>query len=178
MTETTEPRIYVACLASYNAGELHGVWIDATQDADDIQAEVDVMLKASPEPHAEEWAIHDHEGFGGLPIGENDSFEGVSRLATLLEEHGAVFAGVVDHFGIDYLDTAIDCMTDNYQGKWDSLEDWAENWHEDCGTLASMPEDLRCFFDMEQWAKDCKLGGDIFTVEIGRKVHVFDSSRN
>jgi antirestriction protein len=30
-TLTTEPRIYVACLAAYNNGNLHGAWIDATQ---------------------------------------------------------------------------------------------------------------------------------------------------
>ena len=33
-------RIYVACLASYNAGRLHGTWIDATQDADDVHAAI------------------------------------------------------------------------------------------------------------------------------------------
>jgi len=61
------PRIYVACLAAYNAGRLHGRWIDAAQDAADIQAEVRKMLAASPQADAEEWAIHDYEGFGPLP---------------------------------------------------------------------------------------------------------------
>ncbi len=28
-----QPRIYVACLAAYNNGHLHGAWIDAAQDA-------------------------------------------------------------------------------------------------------------------------------------------------
>jgi len=59
-TETAqEYRIYVASLSDYNAGRLHGAWIDATQDADEIEAEVQEMLAASPEPIAEEWAIHD-----------------------------------------------------------------------------------------------------------------------
>ena len=31
-------RIYVADLAAYNAGHLHGVWADATQELDDILA--------------------------------------------------------------------------------------------------------------------------------------------
>jgi Antirestriction protein (ArdA) len=30
-TLITEPRIYVACLAAYNNGYLHGAWIDAIQ---------------------------------------------------------------------------------------------------------------------------------------------------
>ena len=51
------PRIYVACLAAYNNGCLHGRWIDATTP-DEIMDEVRAMLAASPLPGAEEWAIH------------------------------------------------------------------------------------------------------------------------
>ena len=62
----TLPRIYVACLSSYNAGRLHGRWIDCDQTAEEIREEIRLMLEESPEPWAEEWAIHDYEGFGGL----------------------------------------------------------------------------------------------------------------
>lgn len=48
---TNTPRIYVACLASYNAGRLHGAWVDADQDPDDIEREVWAMLRKSPEPN-------------------------------------------------------------------------------------------------------------------------------
>ena len=60
-----EIRIYVADQAAYNAGHLHGVWIDATLELDDIQGQVDAMLAASPVEDAEEYAIHDFEGFDG-----------------------------------------------------------------------------------------------------------------
>ncbi len=60
-----EIRIYVACLAAYNNGKLHGAWIDATQDIDDIQEQVSQMLDESPEEDAEEYAIHDYEGYDG-----------------------------------------------------------------------------------------------------------------
>jgi antirestriction protein len=62
--KTTELRIYVACLAAYNNGHLHGQWIDATQDSDSLHEEVRKILAASPIKNAEEWAIHDNEGFG------------------------------------------------------------------------------------------------------------------
>ena len=39
-------RIYVACLASYNAGTLYGRWIDATSEAE-IWDAVQAMLKGS-----------------------------------------------------------------------------------------------------------------------------------
>lgn len=51
------PRIYVACLAAYNNGRLHGCWIDTT-DPHEVWQQVREMLAASPEPDAEEWAIH------------------------------------------------------------------------------------------------------------------------
>ena len=34
----SNPRIYVACLAAYNNGYLHGAWIDADQGADEIRS--------------------------------------------------------------------------------------------------------------------------------------------
>jgi antirestriction protein len=38
-TQTT-PKIYVACLAAYNSGILHGKWIEANQEAEVIQSEI------------------------------------------------------------------------------------------------------------------------------------------
>jgi antirestriction protein len=48
---TTGPRIYVACLASYNNGTLHGEWIDANQDEDAIRGAIADMLSRSPFPN-------------------------------------------------------------------------------------------------------------------------------
>lgn len=50
----TEPRIYIADLAAYNNGILHGTRIDATLDLDDIRDQIHNMLKASPIEGAEE----------------------------------------------------------------------------------------------------------------------------
>ena len=46
-----EIRIYVADLATYNAGhlhDLHGAWIDACDDVSDIWKQINTMLAASP----------------------------------------------------------------------------------------------------------------------------------
>lgn len=40
---SNEISIYVADLAAYNNGKLHGVWINATDDLDDIQEQVNRM---------------------------------------------------------------------------------------------------------------------------------------
>jgi antirestriction protein len=61
-------RIYVADLAAYNNGFLHGVWIDATEDVDAIHEKIAVMRAASPVAGGEEYAIHDFEGFSSYRV--------------------------------------------------------------------------------------------------------------
>lgn len=65
-------RLYVACLASYNAGTLHGAWIEGEdlEDLDCLKEAIEAVLEASPEPGAEEYAIHDHEGLPDFLAGE------------------------------------------------------------------------------------------------------------
>jgi antirestriction protein len=78
------PRIYVASLADYNAGRLHGTWIDADRPAHEIRAKVARMLAASREPMAEEWAVHDYQGFPGCRLSESSDFDYVSEVAGLI----------------------------------------------------------------------------------------------
>jgi antirestriction protein len=171
---STTPRIYVACLSSYNAGELHGVWVDAV-DADAIQTAVDAMLaKSKHEPH-EEWAIHDFEGFKGATLTEFHDFGDVAEIGACIKEHGEVFAQLLEHHGMD-VDRALEVMKEDYHGAWDSLEEYAESYMDDTGMLQGLPENLRCYFDYEKFARDMELGGDVFTVETSDgKTHVFSN---
>src|SRR4051812_32211682 len=121
-TPNEKPRIYVASLADYNAGNLHGGWIDATQGADAIRKEIAEMLAASPEPDAEEYAIHDYDNFRGLRLSEFEDIDRVAEVAKLIAEHGPVFAGLVEHFGgLSNLDEAKRYMEDGYCGKYDDI---------------------------------------------------------
>lgn len=43
-----QSRIYVADLAAYNSGYLHGAWIDATAELEDIQNQINGILASSP----------------------------------------------------------------------------------------------------------------------------------
>mgnify|MGYP005833614251 CR=1 FL=1 len=146
-----ELRIYVACLSSYSAGRLYGSWIDATQDAEDIEAEVQAMLKKSPMGGAEEWAIHDHEGFGDT-IGEHTSFTDVAAIAAFFEEHGeAGKLALSNHCG--NIDDAENTM-EHYNGVHESLEAWAEDFIEETGMLSEVPDELQRYFDVKSWADD------------------------
>ena len=166
------PRIYVASLSDYNAGRLHGRWIDATQGVDGIWEDVQAMLAESKEPNAEEWAIHDFSGFGAWKPSESVSFEDVSRVADLIEEHGQIISHLID--GHCEIDNAEDYLQDNYQGEFKNLEDWAYQHIEDTGMLQDVPETIKNYFNYESFAEDCRLNGDIFTIETGyQEVHIF-----
>ena len=87
MSNQGEIRIYMACLAAYNNGYLHGRWIDASIGADAIQDEINEMLRTSPIPESEEWALHDYEGFEGLDLSEYEGLESICEKAEFIEEH-------------------------------------------------------------------------------------------
>jgi len=165
------PRIYVACLAAYNAGHLHGEWIDADQSAEEINAAIQQMLAQSPEPGAEEWAIHDHECFQGIELKEFESIKTVAAIAALLTEHHGAAVVAYNHFSD--LEEAKSALAENYSGAWSSLEDWAENFLEDTGGLSNVPESLRGYIDFARWARDLEMAGDIFSEEMSGEVHVF-----
>lgn len=167
---TMPPRIYVACLAAYNNGHLHGRWIDADQDAEDIQAEISEMLRASPAPNAEEWAIHDYEGFEGAELAEYSNIESVTSLAGFIAKHGKLGAKVLEYFGGDLSDA--EAAFDEYAGQFESLADFAEELANNTGLES--PDALKSYIDWAATARDMELNGDVFTVELGfDQVHVF-----
>ncbi|MBK5071639.1 antirestriction protein ArdA [Budviciaceae bacterium CWB-B4] len=45
-------------------------------------------------------------------------------------------------------------FSDNYLGVYDSPEDYAYQYVDDCGLLDSLPKNLRCYFDYEKFASD------------------------
>lgn len=119
-----QPRIYVRCLAAYNNGILHGRWIDADQDVEALREEVATMLNASPVPEAEEYAIHDHEGFTGYPLGEYEQLAFVSRLAQGITEHGQAFAAYAEWNRQD--DPDLEHFSEAHEGTYPTREAWAE----------------------------------------------------
>ncbi|MEO1662790.1 MAG: antirestriction protein ArdA [Pseudomonadota bacterium] len=163
------PRIYVACLAAYNNGRPHGRWIDATTP-DAIWKQVRAMLAASPEPDAEEWAIHDYEGFEGANLSEHASFETVCELADFIEEHGELGGKVLSHFGGDLSLTR--AAFEDYAGEYKSAADFAESLHEGIGT--EIPKSLQYYIDWHSLARDMSLNGEIMVFQLGfDEVHVF-----
>ncbi len=171
------PRIYVASLSDYNAGRLHGAWINADQDAESIGAEIAAMLTRSREPGAEEWAIHDYEGFGPVRLGEWENLERVGQLASGIAEHGEAYAAWVAYVGIDSADDP-DGFLDAYLGRWESVGSYAEQLAEDSGwyqALDELPTSMKPYvqIDIDQLSRDLSMDLYVHTRPDGQ-VEIFD----
>lgn len=163
------PRIYVACLAAYNAGHLHGAWIDV-EDKEAVKDAISAMLSASPIAGAEEFAIHDYDGFGGVNIGEYEPIGRIVEIACFLRERGRLGALVLDHVGGN-IDEAISALDDGHQGAYESLADYFEEFTEE---TVEIPAPLRLYIDYEAMARDAELSGEVFTLRTAHdEIHVF-----
>ena len=167
--QNTEIRIFVACLAAYNNGRLHGRWIDAAQDADTIQSEIAAMLAASPIPNAEEWAIHDYEGFEGAPISEYEGVDSVAEKAAFIARHGLLAGKLLEHWSGDLQD-ARRSIENHYIGAFPSLEGFARDMTEQSVDIS---DTIAPYIDYARMGRDMALG-DVFTIDLGfEETHIF-----
>lgn len=164
------PRIYVACLAAYNAGELYGEWFEVPEDPDELADEIDALLAGSP-AHGEEWAVHASEGFCGIRLPDHPPLEELCRTAAFVQTHGALGAALFATFGT--LDEAEVALAERYLGAFDSDADWAADYLAETGALALVPEMLRPHIDFGSYAHDLELGGDLLIVLVEGTRHFF-----
>jgi len=162
------PSIYVACLASYNSGFLHGKWISADQTVSAIYDEIKDMLEESPVEDAEEHAIHDYEGFGNTRLGEYEDLETVVKYAGFITEHGELGQALLSEYDIE---DAENMMSDQYHGCYDSEVDFAWHLFEECYSH-TLPDNLRYYFDCEAFARDLFIN-DYCSVDAEGKTFVF-----
>lgn len=140
------PQVWIACLASYNAGRLIGEWVDAV-DVDEMyeaqkrvaKAAVKAAKEAGDYPvyfgEPEEFAIHDYSNFGQLAstLGEYPSYETVAKIGALIEEHGDAFIGYIDKCEVDLDEVDEDDFYQHYRGVHDSEEDYARELCQEIG---------------------------------------------
>ena len=167
LPSTLQPKIYVASLADYNDGRLHGAWLDATGDPDELREGISRMLAAAPAPGAEEWAIHDYDDFAGARLGENENLETVSVIARGLQEHGPAFGAWVDICDRDR--EAMDDFDEAFVGHYDSVTAYADFLLDDLGYREEIKRLLPAWLldyvntDAELFGRDLDASGQIYT---------------
>jgi len=166
----SNPRIYVACLAAYTSGYLHGEWIDASQPLDEIFQEIHQMLSKSPIPKAEEWAIHAAEGFEPLNLSEYACLKDVQEKALFIQEHGELGAMLLGYY--DDVEEATEALRDYYHGEHKSELHFATELFDEI-YLDSCPENLRHYINYEAFCRDIFIES-YFSLELNGYVHVFE----
>lgn len=163
------PQIWVGSWLDYNNGILHGEWIDAARQTDEIWADIAAMLAASPTARkhgevAEEWGIFDYENFGPLRVGEQETVSFVAAVARGIAEHGPAFAAWAD---VMEDEASLDGFEGSYLGEYDSPEAYAEQLIDDLGynqlLEQALPDNIRGYarFDTAALARDMQLSGDV-----------------
>ena len=147
-------RIYVACLASYNAGTLHGKWIDLDyKSLEEVEDEIQVMLKQSKEPFAEEYAIHDYEG---ICCEEYESIrlivDKVEVLCSLEENEKESYLAFCNNLSTldsnEHPQNLLDKYRDCFYGHYDREIDFAEELFDE----HAIPEHVLPYIDHEKYS--------------------------
>jgi antirestriction protein len=157
----------VASLSDYNAGRLHGRWIDATQDREAIFDEIQAMLAESPEAIAEEFAIHDFDDFGGIRLGEWEDVDHVCELAAALVAHGLAFAAWYASADVEAATSLAEQFQEAYCGEFDSLADYAEELATEIGDVTGSQLAMWPFtcIDWERAGRELEFAGDIWRAD-------------
>jgi len=157
-------RIYVACLASYNNGFLHGKWFDLKDfsNADDLRdAITSDVLESKDNPTTlkygetcEEYAIHDFEAPKGIKIGEYSDLDELMEMQEILaDDNGEIILALKDHLGSGTsLDDAKSYFEDNHRGEFKSDIDFADDAAESMGW--DLSSGVGRYFDSEAFARD------------------------
>lgn len=164
-------RIWCGTYEKYNNGNLDGKWFDLSDYSD-----MDELTAAFQEYHGpgeHEFMFNDFEGFPKAFYGESHLDPAVWDWLELDEDDQellAVYQDSVDQSG------DIDKARDAFAGKFDSEEDWAEEFWADTGMLKSIPVDLRSYIDYTAYARDCRLGGDMTFVRHDGETWAFSNN--
>lgn len=194
MTDTTtEPRVWIGCLACYNAGRLVGQWIDA-DEAGELTPEAlhvavsgqtiagQTYVAGDPCPHEELWVM-DHEGFGGMLTGECSPAE-AQRMAELLAQvdEPMAFAAFVENMGRHYAsqdwEATVDQFGDAYCGEWDTEKAYAQDLADDiCPSEAARELTETWPFSCIDWEEAARelFMGDNWSASAPGGVYVFRS---
>ena len=159
MGTTTTPTVYVGTYHKYNCGSIFGKWFDLTE-FDSKEDFIGACYELHANEHDPELMFQDREGIPSQFASESSIewafVEGYRRA----QEEGtdAPFIAWAEYTGeCDY-----NAFDDAYQGEAQSEEGYAYEYAHEHDLLSSVPENLRCYFDYEAYARDLFSGDLVF----------------
>lgn len=163
------PRIFVICLAAYNNGLLHGVWINAAQELYKIQKEIKKMILESPVLGAEDFGIHASEGFGPLNVIGRESIKSIQKMAIFISEAGELGIELLLYFGD--VDSAQEALENHYHGSYENELEFAIQLFDQL-YMASIPEIAQGYIDYASFKRDLFVD-EYIAMEVRGRAHIF-----
>ena len=159
-------------LGKYNEGKLIYSRLVLPATTEDIQAAYDEIGLADGTMY-EEAFISDYEtDINGLSISEYASLDDLNELAEELEnfdEYELEAFGAMLEYGYA-TDGALKKVQDGdymYYSGCCSMAEVAEQYADETGLLANIPDDLRYYFDFEAYGRDMEINGSFVETESG-----------
>lgn len=167
-TRTGDARACVVCLSCLNAGRALGVWISAEDAAAEIGDAITyggqgedatypggAAYVACKRCGGDEWYLADYEYLVPSMRTVRGFYESAEEWAEIEDaEIVYLFATWYDAGGALTVAELIDAHQDRYRGHWETFRDYAEQYAEDTGDLAAMPEHLARYIDWDAYARD------------------------
>lgn len=155
-TDTT-PRVWIGCLACYNAGRLVGDWFAAI-DAAGVTTYDLHGAHSRTDSHDELWVMDLENLLTHEEMSPAEAARQAECLAAVDERlRPALIAWVRSG---DYVAEgagdlpSLPDFEERYCGEWDSFRDYAESLADDIGLLDGVPEEIARYFDWRSWTRD------------------------
>lgn len=146
------PALYVGTYGKYAAGSIDGAWLylDNYADPYDFMVACKQLHHDDPDP---EFMFQDYMDLPSSLYKECLTMDDLIAIYEFLELENYEREAVQvyrDQIG----DGSIDYILEAYNGVYDSEEDFATQFLEDTGDLASIPEHLQHYFDYDAYTRD------------------------
>lgn len=146
------PAVYCGTYHKYNCGSIAGIWVDITS-FDDYEEFIDFCRKFHSDENDPELMFQD---FANYP----DDWYSECYFSSELFDKIVFYQQLADNFKQEAVEAFIDLGKDIYDfeeqfiGRFDSEEDFAEHVVSDCYDLDDMLGSLKYYFDYSAFARD------------------------
>ena len=174
---TKQMSIYVANLSAYNAGLLYGAWIELPCDKEQLEDEIQEVLKMWSDGvnKSEEFAIHDYE----LPfkVCEYDNVYKINEYTKTIYDSGIdidVAGTILEYF--NDIEEGLEVIENNMYSVYENCENMTHVAYEvieESGYLRGVPENIERYFDYEKFGRDLYIEGVFLETENNKYVEIY-----
>ena len=153
------PAVWVACLSSYNHGNLHGAWVNVPDSVEEMRELIEQVLQSSPSPDGEEWGFFDNSELAPFDIGEYEDLETLVMYATAINlakadnNDDAFSVWDYDEYRGDDAESIYNRFKDQYMGCFRDGVEFSESYFDDCNEI---PAHLSNYIDYEAVWRDLR----------------------